>query len=450
MQFLYLLLSLILGRKNPLFYLIFPMALVSGPGAFIDPRTVLIGNDIFIIGSNMYKDVIIFYLIAVAISLSTRFKIKPFFKTPILQYGFYILLLIILTLTSSGTDYGGLSMMRLFLYMVMGFFLLLIIFSTASYVQFISFFNMLFWATAVLSVFYVLNSSKVVPVFYQESLYSEIETGNSSFFRDFATMPYFSNLLFILAFTDNLLKTKIFNSKASRFLLVVYPFVLLYTFTRSLLLATILSCLVVVAIVAVKKSIFFFNKKIIAVLILGSVIFFVLQSKFGDELAYFTERINSAKTEGANEENVLIRAAYLSKSYDIVSGQSVLFTGVGLNRQHDDKMNYIGAWQADSTLPFLLIYTGVVGVLFYLFLGIYFMFKSLSQIKKYFNPISIAIFASIAISFLFSLMMGGIRWGDPFIFFPYVLIITVETLLKKNSKKKQLRFTDTRKFMLRR
>ncbi len=433
MQFLYLILSLYFGRKNPLFYLIFPIAMVSGPGAFIDPRTVLFGADIFTIGKNMYKDVIILYLFLVALYLKYRYKVPIIIKSPVLLYSVYLLLLIVLTLSTTGTNYDAINLMRLFLYMVLGFFLMLTIFSTANSRQFIVFFNLLLWATGILSIFYVLNSSKIMPLFYQENLYQEVDFGQDSFFRDFSTIPYFSLFIFILAFTVTLLKSKIFNPKAVLLVLCTYPIVLLYTFTRSLLAATIIECVLIIAFIAYRNPGRIFNKSTIALGLAGLILFGIVQSKFTNELGYYTERVNSAKTEGVNEGNALIRIAYHVKAYDIVSRNNVLLTGAGLNKQNEAEMDTVGAWTADSTIPFLLLYTGLIGIIIYYYLGFHFLFKTWSQIKHSFNPISLTLFVTILSSTLSSFIMGGYRWGDPFIFFPFVLVVALGRLFKSEN-----------------
>jgi hypothetical protein len=133
--------------------LIFPIALVSGPGAFIDPRTVLFAADVFLIGKNMYKDVIIIYLLFVVFSLRKQWSANLLLKTPMLLYGLFIMVLIFLTFGASGTNYEAVYVMRLFIYTVLGYFLLILIFSTADTRQFISFINILFVATGILSIF---------------------------------------------------------------------------------------------------------------------------------------------------------------------------------------------------------------------------------------------------------------------------------------------------------
>jgi hypothetical protein len=317
--------------------------------------------------------------------------------------------------------------------MVLGYFLLVLIFSTADTRQFISFFNTLFIATGILSVFYVINSAKIYPIFYQESLYETIDVGQISFYRDFDTIPYFSHLLFILAFSLTVFKSKYCNRVAVSFVLVTYPFVLLYTFTRSLLVTTLIECAIVILTLVIKSPGRIFRTSTIVIAIACLSIFWIVQTKFKNELSYFTQRLESAKNEGANEANVNIRLAYHLKAYEIVNENHCLLFGGGINKKYEPEMARIGAWTADSTIPFFLIYTGFIGVVFYYFIGFYFLFRTISYIRNQFNPFSLALLALMLSSLFSSLLMGGYSWGDPFIFFPFVLVITIENLIKKEN-----------------
>ncbi len=433
MQFFYLLLSIYFGRKNPLYYLIFPIALVSGPGAFIDPRTVLFAADVFLIGKNMYKDVIIIYLLFVVFSLRKQWSANLLLKTPMLLYGLFIMVLIFLTFGASGTNYEAVYVMRLFIYTVLGYFLLILIFSTADTRQFISFINILFVATGILSIFYVINSANIFPIFYQGNLYEAIDMGQVSFYRDFSTMPYFSHLLFILAFSLTVFKSKDCNRLAVSFVLVTYPFVLLYTFTRSLLAATVIECAIIILTLVIKSPGRIFRTSTIIIAVACLSIFWIVQAKFKSQLSYFTQRVESAKNEGANDENVNIRLAYHLKAYEIVNENHCLLFGGGINKKYEPEMARIGAWIADSTIPFFLIYTGLIGVVFYYFIGFYFLFRTIFFIRNQFNPFSLALLALMLSSLFSSLLMGGYSWGDPFIFFPFVLVITIENLITKEN-----------------
>jgi hypothetical protein len=429
MQFVYLILSIYFGRKNPLYYLIFPIALVSGPGAFIDPRTVLLAADVFLIGKNIYKDVIIIYLLFVAFSLREHWSTNLLLKTPMLLYGLFIMALIFITFGGSGTNYEAVNVSRLFIYMILGYFLLLHILSTANIRQFISFFNFLFAATGVLSIFYVINSANILPIFYKENLYQIIDIGQVSFYRDFSTIPYFSHLLFILAFSLTVFKVKDFNRVALSIVLITYPFVLLYTFTRSLLATTLMECTIIILALVIKSPSRIFRISTIVILVACMSIFWIVQTKFKNQLSYFTQRVHSAQNEGANEENVNIRIAYHVKAYEIVNTNHCLLFGGGINKKFEPEMVRIGAWSADSTIPFFLIYTGFVGVVFYYIIFLHFLFRTIKYIRKLFNPFSIALFALILSSLFSSLLMGGFSWGDPFVFFPFVLVITTENLI---------------------
>jgi hypothetical protein len=413
--------------------LIFPIALVSGPGAFIDPRTVLFAADVFLIGKNMYKDVIIIYLLFVVFSLRKQWSANLLLKTPMLLYGLFIMVLIFLTFGASGTNYEAVYVMRLFIYTVLGYFLLILIFSTADTRQFISFINILFVATGILSIFYVINSANIFPIFYQGNLYEAIDMGQVSFYRDFSTMPYFSHLLFILAFSLTVFKSKDCNRLAVSFVLVTYPFVLLYKFTRSLLAATVIECAIIILTLVIKSPGRIFRTSTIIIAVACLSIFWIVQAKFKSQLSYFTQRVESAKNEGANDENVNIRLAYHLKAYEIVNENHCLLFGGGINKKYEPEMARIGAWIADSTIPFFLIYTGLIGVVFYYFIGFYFLFRTIFFIRNQFNPFSLALLALMLSSLFSSLLMGGYSWGDPFIFFPFVLVITIENLITKEN-----------------
>jgi hypothetical protein len=414
--------------------LIFPITLVSGPGAFIDPRTVLFADDIFLIGKNIYKDVIIIYLFLVVFLLRKHWKTNLISKTPMIFYGLYIVILITITYIKSGASYEAIYVMRLFTHIVLGYFLLVLIFSTANYKQFISFFNSLFLVTGILSILYVINSAKIFPIYYQENLYLEVDTTKDSFYRDFSTIPYFSNFLFILALSLVLTQSKDFNSKALLFSLTTYPFVLLYTFTRSLLTVTLIECALIFSILAIKSPKLIFKSTIIMIVISLSIIIAIIQTKFQNELSYFTERVMNAKDEGSGDENVQIRFAYHMKAFEILTSNNSLFLGDGINKRHESEMEEVGAWDVDSTIPFFLIYSGIFGVVIYFYIGFHFLFRTISHLINQFNPISLALFTLIFSSLISSLMMGGTRWGDPLIFFPFVLVITIENLIIKKNK----------------
>lgn len=425
MQFLYLILSVYYGRKNSLFYLIFPIALVSGYGAFIDPRTVLFGVDIFTMSKNIYKDVIILYLAIVVFLLRHRVRI-PYSKTkPFILMGVYIVLLIIYTWAKNGFEYEAINVIRLFLHMILGFFLLLAVFTTANLRRFVQFFNVLFIATGVLSILYVLNSSQILPLYFAETLYREVEFGNDTFFRDFNTIPYFSNLLFIVAFASLLMQSKLFNKKAVYFVLATYPFVLLFTFTRSLLFVTLLECIIVFAFVLLRNPRKIFSKSSILIFISAIIVFLLIQLMFTSEFNYFDSRVEGARKEGKDDENFAIRIAYHLEAFNILAEENTILVGDGISKKHESRMGQVGAWTADSTIPFWLVLTGVLGVVLYYYISFRYLYMAYSHALKNPNPLLLAIIAITTFTTFSSFIMGGFRWGDPFLFFNYALIVYI-------------------------
>lgn len=422
MQFLYLILSLYLGRKNSLYYLIFPIALVSGPGVLIDERTVLFGKDIFTQSKNIYKDVIMLYLGAVTLYLKPRVRINIHQTKPMMVMGIYLLILTIYTWAKDGSNYEAINVIRLFIYMVLGFYFLYAILSTARFGQFVSFLNTLFYSTGILSILYVLNSSKILPLYNTDGLYVEIQQGNTSFFRDFNTIPYFGNFLFILGFSSILMKSKIFQERAVYAVLITYPFVLLFSFTRSLLLITITQLCIIIVIIVLKRPKKLFSSSLIYLVFGGFASFFFIQATFQNQVSYFSQRLNNAQNERLQDENVAVRIAYHVTAAKILARNGTLLLGDGLNKANDDRMNAVGAWAADSTIPFWLIYTGIIGVLLFYYLSFYFMVHAYKQFSRRLNCVSLSLFTLMAFSALASLIMGGFRWGDPFIFFNFALI----------------------------
>jgi len=445
MQFIYLILSIYYGRKNPLFYLIFPMAMVSGPGALIDSRTVLFGVDIFTQTKNVYKDVIVVYLFLIVLYLYPRCKFSLIRKSPMGIYGIYILFLIVYTFAISGTNYDAINVMRLFTNMVLGYFLLLLVLSTASYRQFVSFVNMLLVVTAFFSVLYVLNSSKILPIFDQKIMYEEVDEGMGGFYRDFSTIPYFSNLLFLFSFAALLLKNKTFNRKALIAILITYPFVLLYTFTRGLLIGVIIELIIIIVFVAWRQPRLIFKTSTFSIALAFVIVFGAIQMIFVKEFDYYNQRMKDAKTEGTSEQNVAIRIAYHVLAYDLMSSNNSLIIGGGISKKYDQKMNSLGAWQADSTLPFLLIFTGIIGIVLYYYIGIFILITTFKSLLRYPHPLLLALFAFIAFSLIASLFTGGYHWGDPFIFFPYALVIGFNYIMMKEIKSNKLKTNNSRK-----
>jgi len=427
MQFIYLIVSIYLGRKNPLFFLVFPLALIQGPGAFIDTRTVFIAPEFFLAGRNIMKDITIIYLIFVILYLRPKANFRLLKETPMKLYFAYIVFLILMTIVTSGTKYEAISVIRLWLYMVLGYFLLVLLFSSVSTDLFYQFINVLFWANAIQSLFYVLNSSGIYPVFDQSFIYQEIESGSGSFLRDFNTIPNFSGFLFIFGLTSLLLKEKRIDKKAIYFTLATYPVVLLFTFTRSLLVTAIIQIILILFVLIRYKPSALFKSYVFIMITCGLFLMIFIKSSFVNEFNYFDERISGAVEEGTKEGNVDVRIKYLEKAWELLENNNSLLLGDGLNKRLDNSMGNIGAWAADSTIPFLLVYTGLIGALLYFGNMLYFLLLTMKEDFYLLNPLAITLFASFSASIISFFLMGGNSWGSPLVFFDFALILFLKS-----------------------
>lgn len=425
MAFIYLFISIYYGRKNSLFFLLFPLALLQGPGAFIDTRTTILPPTIFLLGSNIFKDIIIFYLISVVFYLKKRIQIKLVFKTPMKLYFLFIIIVTLITLVTFGTAYDGVAVIRLFLYMVLGYYLLLLLISSVSYIEFIKFFNVLFWINVVQSIFYILNSSRIIPLFDSTMIYQDLTFGSGTFLRDFMTIPLFGNLLFVYAFVSLLLDENKINKKAIIATLITFPLVLLFSFTRSMIGITIIEIVLVVFILMKYKPRKILRPSFMALLLGGTLMFFIIGNIFSQELGYLTERVQGAVKDGKNEKNVDIRIQYHEKAWELLESQNALIIGNGFNKNLESKMDDVGAWSVDSTVPYLMIFTGVIGVFFFYFVQLYFIVLSCRKKFYQLTPLAITLFTVLLTSFASSFIMGGNPWGSPLFYLNYVLIVYI-------------------------
>jgi len=434
MQFIYLFLSIYFGRKNPLFFLIFPLALIQGPGAFIDTRTVMVAPEFFLVGKNILKDITIFYLIFVVFYLRKRADFSLLKKTPMILYFVYIVFLILMTLATSGTNYEAIAIIRLWLYMVLGYFLLILLFSSVSIDLFFQFINVLFFINGIQSVFYILNSSGILPVFDQSFIYSEIESGSGTFLRDFNTIPNFSSFLFMLGIVSLLLEDKRITRKVMYFTLFTYPIVLLFTFTRSLLITTVIQLFLTLLVLIRYRPTVIFKSYVFVLIICGLFLFIFIKSSFINEFNYFNERFSGVVEEGAKEGNVDIRIQYHEKAWQLLANNNSLLLGDGLNKRLNNNMGNIGAWAADSTIPFLLLYTGLIGTLLFFGNMIYFLLLTMRSDFYSLNPLAITLFTAFSASIISFFLMGGNAWGSPLVFFDFVLIVYLRSIYYSESE----------------
>lgn len=431
MQFIYLILSIYFGRKNPLFYLIFPLALIQGPGAFIDSRTVLILPEYFLLQKNISKDIIVIYLFLIVIFNNHKIDFRLLTKGPMKWYFGWIFLLSCYTLLVYGSSFESIAVIRLFLYMPVGYFLLVLIFSIVNFKEFKSFLRVLAVANIICSVLYVINSSKMLPIFDINLQYLNVDVYKSEFLRDFQTIPIFSNFLFVYAFTSLLTQKSIFDKKIIYLTTLSYPFVLLYTFTRSLIGATLIEMSVVLIILLLFKSKQVFNSKFVLLTIFGILIFFIIKSVLTNEFKYFESRIESASDYGKDDENVEVRLLYHQEVYKILIEDANIFMGVGFNKRYERQMNNVGAWAADSTIPFLLLFTGLIGTFLFFYLHWYYIALILMSYFLKFNTLAITLFALTLTTSILALFIGGYSLGNPIIFMNFIFTLYLITENKK-------------------
>lgn len=451
----YLLLSVILGKKNPFLYLLFPFALQQGPGAFINQSLSIGGKRIFSINEPIFGDLLFFIVISISV-------IWIGIKFPRLKYGgsilmlFYFIYLFTLTAVDFFT-YGKpeevLLTSRTLLYVPLAYFLWSSIYSAISRDQFENFLRVLFYITPVSALFYILNSSGIISIFPRELIYAEVEMEPSNSFRDFATIPLFLIPVLIISFQALLMPVL----KINRFLiylnLAILPIALLFTFTRSLLIMVILQLIIMTLFYCVSKGLRGVKQTFVFAFlfcILSVNIFFAAQKLFPQQLNYFTSRFSNVSTEGANEENVNIRLLYLDKATQLTNFTSPAF-GVGMNREYYPELNNIGAWAADSTIPFFLYHTGWVGVaILYLILICF----SIDSMVQYFRTGDwlVAYLASNFITLtIASLIMGGLELnGTVWTFMNLALYATIKLnlwrrtilIIPKSMKMAELQITN--------
>jgi len=112
-----------------------------------------------------------------------------------------------------------------------------------------------------------------------------------------------------------------------------------------------------------------------------SVSLIVITKVFPSQASYFSERLLSAKKEGKSEENVNIRMEYVNEASRIVNATNP-FLGAGMSRKYYMRMNAVGAWIADSTIPVFLVHTGWVGVFMIFGIVLIFFIDSLRTFLK--------------------------------------------------------------------
>jgi cell division protein FtsW (lipid II flippase) len=236
-------------------------------------------------------------------------------------------------------------------------------------------------------------------------MYQEVDFGTETFLRDFRTIPLWLIPVLILSVLSLITPSFKVSKKIVILNIIVLPVAVLFTFTRSIVFIILIQ-VVFLFFLYISKLNKRFLSRIILFLAFLSVSFIVIQKQFPAQSAYFQERLLSAKREGRDEENLNVRFTYFTEANKIVRENNA-FMGTGMDRSYYPRMNALGAWIADSTIPYFLIHTGWIGVVW--IFGIVFVFFSDSFLffLKTGDWLAGYLCTSFLAVFISSLIMGG-------------------------------------------
>ncbi len=361
-----------MGRKNPVFYLILPLALQQGEAAFINQYIVIGGKNLLSPYQTIFIDVLFFIMLGIGIVfMKMRYKKVPWAGTAMISvFLFYMAFLWLRSFLNYPNSSEVFLSGRRFMYISLSYFLWVAIFESLTREQYEKFIILMCYVTPVSTIVYILNSSRIITVFDESLIFQEVDYGTESFLRDFRTIPLWLIPIIILSILSLITPTFKIPRKVVIANILLLPIGLLFTFTRSYLIIVVIQLAFLLFLYSYK-----FSGKLIMnlILLVGfiSLTLLVVQKVFPSQTNYFSERLLSAKTEGKSEYNVNIRMEYLAEASKIVNATNP-WLGAGMDRKYYQRMDAIGAWGADSTIPLFLLHTGWIGVL--LIFGIVFLF----------------------------------------------------------------------------
>ena len=369
---IYTFVSLYMGRRNPMFYLLLPYALQQGEAAFIDQSLSLGGKNILSPYANIFIDVLFFITsIFVLFLIKTRHRTISWAGTTLIWLFLgYVVLLWIVSLINYPDIEEVLLTGRQFIYISLSYFLWIGVFQAVTRDQYEQFIRLMFYVTPVSAVLYILNSAKIISLYDPALIYQEVGFGTDVFLRDFRTIPLWLIPIMVLSFLS--LVTGLFRIPKAIIAvnIMVLPVALLFTFTRSLVFMVLMQTGFLFFLFFLKLDIKLIRNGMLVLAFLA-VPLVIIQNIFPGQSNYFQERFLSVKQEGGEDQNVKVRFNYVAEARQVVSENSTLL-GAGMNRFYYPRMNATGAWVADSTIPYFLIHTGWIGVI--LLFGMVFVF----------------------------------------------------------------------------
>ncbi len=403
----YLGISLYFGRKNPFFYLIFPHALLQGEAAFINQRISIAGKYILSPYATVFGDAAFVITALIAIFLmKIRYKKVPWAGTKLITvFMVYIVFLWLRTFLGYSRTSEVFLTGRIFFYLSLSYFLWVAIYESVTRDQYEKFLKLTFYVTPVSTLLYILNSSKVLPLFDESLIYQELDFGAGTFLRDFRTIPIWLVPVLVLSFLSILTKTIQVNRNIVMLNIFILPIGILFTFTRSILISVLVQVAFLLLLYGFKLNGKMIKNLVMFAFFLGAS-YVGIQTIFPSQLNYFGDRMTSVKTEGKEEGNVNIRFQYLDEAMKI-GNETNDWIGAGMDRKYYPRMDSIGAWNADSTIPYYLIHTGWIGVLLIFGIILVFFVDSLFLYFRTKDWLVAFLCGYFFVLFVSSLLMGG-------------------------------------------
>ena len=219
-------------------------------------------------------------------------------------------------------------------------------------------------ATIFIDLLYILNSSQIFQIFDNTTVYAKIQIGKSSIYRDFKSIPVFGLFSFIVSLIMLLKRNKMFPTWILVANLVIFPFVVLFTFTRSYLIAVLFHIAIVFFAINITSKQKLPQQIMLNITILASLVFLWWSSEniFTTEFSYFRGRIEEVAIKKMEVENLSIRFDYMTVARQLMEKKGKTMTGDGFIRDSYPAMENVGAFAADSTITILFLHTGMIGV----------------------------------------------------------------------------------------
>ena len=205
--------------------------------------------------------------------------------------------------------------------------------------------------SVILGILYILNSSGLE--IYPFETYWEFSTQTVTIIRDFNTIPPWLSLSFATLLIRNDLRSGLG--------LVILVIVVIFTYTRSILLSYAGMFVVYLFIVSNYKKIL---KKYTVLAFLFAIFFFIFGDKLADNIDFFGGRFDEVSDTGIEESSFGKRLDTIEYLFDNPSLMAIIFGKRANVQEYDTGFDYSGAptsIYADSTWSNIIYFSGIVG-----------------------------------------------------------------------------------------